>query len=314
LTGVFEVLHIMIEEDMRGDAGKDYHDGVHNPSVHELYSLNVNGNYIDVYSLNHDLSYLSQSQVTLRGLLIDDVLVVDSVSDSYTILSEPSIDFGIKSDFDTMYRKTAVILINFADRPNAFLKPISELREDIFTGNLSSNEYVREVSFDMFALTGHNNVDGDFFGWYVLSENASICRYTNFRRLANAARAAAEEDGFDHTKYQHIIYLYPPSNCGYGGLGMVGGRETWINGYNNKVINHELGHNFGFGHAGTYRCFDEEGVRVTLSDNCTRTIYLDPYDIMGTTEFIGILIIFTSRDFGFLKIILKQLMNPEFTF
>ncbi|MFP4567650.1 MAG: NEW3 domain-containing protein [Candidatus Woesearchaeota archaeon] len=251
--------------------------------VHEVYELTVGDELIQVYSKSSDLVHLSKSNIVIRGVLLDDKLAVADADSVVSVLDESTREDDFMINEVTSYKKTAVILVNFLDRPNAFLKPVDDIRHDIFTGNLSVNEFVREASFDVFALSGHFNDDGDIYGWYVLPHNVSIC--TSYRALANAAKAAAAEDGFNPDNYRHIMYLFPPSPCGYAGLGSVGGKETWINTYNVNVMSHELGHNFGFSHAGTYACSDDEGNRVTLSDNCEKEEYGDPYDIMGSVQY-----------------------------
>jgi len=70
---------------------------------------------------------------------------------------------------------------------------------------------------------------------------------------ANAAKAAASAAGTDPNAYDVIHYSLPnyqAMNCGWGGLGEVGGPNSWTAQCALKSTSaHEIGHNMGFQHS-----------------------------------------------------------------
>ncbi len=67
-------------------------------------------------------------------------------------------------------------------------------------------------------------------------------------------------------------------------LGVAGGNWSMINGNflgsRRQTTIHELGHNLGLLHAGSWTCYSA-GVRVQIGDSCTAREYGDPFDAMG---------------------------------
>jgi hypothetical protein len=84
----------------------------------------------------------------------------------------------------------------------------------------------------------------------------------------------------------HVVVYFPESAvCGWAGLASVGGGQVWVNGsLLPDVLTHELGHNFGLGHAHRITC-STDGVRVPLAfpvaSACTAVGYGDWADVMG---------------------------------
>lgn len=87
------------------------------------------------------------------------------------------------------------------------------------------------------------------------------------------------------TATRHIAVWFPEhSGCGFAGLATINGGAIWLNGAaQTYVLAHELGHNFGLGHANTLDCTAPGGGRTPLSAaaTCLWDEYGDNTDVMG---------------------------------
>ena len=178
-------------------------------------------------------------------------------------------------------RKTAVIAFKFASDPVTPPWTTAEIEASIFTAANSTSAFFKEESYDQLWLTGKaGNLDGDVYGWYTLASAPSSCDYSAWAGLAKTAAAAA---GFTAAGYQHIMYVFPhQSVCAWAGLAYLPGTESWINGdLSVRVTGHELGHNLGLHHAGSWFCTGASSQAVMISSNCTLNEYNDPFDVMG---------------------------------
>jgi Big-like domain-containing protein/gametolysin peptidase M11 len=180
-------------------------------------------------------------------------------------------------------RKTAVLLIAPAgSSPGPWSQ--ESARTEVFTGANSASAFYTEESYGAISLTGKLRQDGDVFGWFNLNTSTVGCPDSELRREANEDAAAS---GIDLSGYQHLIYMMPfqglQSDCKWFGVAGLNSNWVMINGdFGVKIVTHELGHNLGLLHAGSWTC-TEGGVRVQISDTCTTTEYGDPFDTMGST-------------------------------
>lgn len=96
--------------------------------------------------------------------------------------------------------------------------------------------------------------------------------------LLTDAREAAKAAGYDTANYDlDIVCLPSVPTYSWGGLGMVGGKGTWLQSTGVSVTAHELGHNFGLLHANFWNPLTN-----TISTGFgTNVEYGNVFDVMG---------------------------------
>ena len=72
-------------------------------------------------------------------------------------------------------------------------------------------------------------------------------------------------------------------SCGWAGVAYVNGTKSMLNGnYSVQVTTHELGHNWGLGHANALYCTSgSTRVAIAATSACESKAYQDPYSTMG---------------------------------
>jgi Predicted membrane protein len=164
-------------------------------------------------------------------------------------------------------QKTAVILVNFQDEAT---QPISVAAANILVFGKVSDFYW-EGSYQKTFLSGNT------FGWFTIPVSKTIC---NVALIAQEADKAATAAGVNLAAYDRLIYLAPQNSCTVTGYnsGPTLPSRTWIftNLLNDRVIAHELGHNFGLLHSQALDCG-----ATTLGDGCAQPSYGDAADTMG---------------------------------
>ena len=90
------------------------------------------------------------------------------------------------------------------------------------------------------------------------------------------ARVAADQAGFDASRYDDVIYTIADSHCGFHGV--TWGHEVMLTRQPNlQLVVHELGHAFGLGHAQASDC-------ITVAGLCGLEETGDPFSPMGSGE------------------------------
>jgi hypothetical protein len=94
--------------------------------------------------------------------------------------------------------------------------------------------------------------------------------------VVEPARVAADQAGFDATRYDDVIYTIADSHCGFHGV--TWGHEVMLTRQPNlQLVVHELGHAFGLGHAQASDC-------ITVAGLCGLEETGDPFSPMGSGE------------------------------
>lgn len=208
---------------------------------------------------------LSGSLVRVRGVRIQDHLVIDGAGDgSTTTQSVQTLTSIAPNTFGE--QKVLVLLVNFQDKAT---QPwtTTQVRDIVFN---SVNNFYRESSYGQAWLAG------DVVGWYTLPISSATC---DQNAIAAYGKQAAIAAGINVSGYNRLVYAFPSLSCGWTGWGTYGGNpsQAWINGSMSvRTVGHELGHNFGIYHARALDC----GAEV-VGSNCSIIEYGDSWDILG---------------------------------
>ena len=161
--------------------------------------------------------------------------------------------------------RIAVVLLRL---PGSVAEPVSRA-----TVNASTFGAKNSVA-SWFAQTsgGLVTVTGTVYGYYGGVTSCDLSA-----QLA-AGGAAAARDGYVASDYDHLVVYAPAQACGFSGMGWIGESGVFLNGtVAPGVMEHELGHNLGLGHAGAYTC-------VPAAITCL-AVYGDRTDVMGDPSF-----------------------------
>jgi chitodextrinase len=80
------------------------------------------------------------------------------------------------------------------------------------------------------------------------------------------------------------MYIFPDvAACTFAGVAYVNGQKSALDGnYSVQVMTHELGHNWGLGHANALHCTSSSTkVAIAAPSACTSGAYQDPFSTMG---------------------------------
>lgn len=207
-------------------------------------------------------------------------------------------------------RKVAAVIIKFNHLTNTLTK--DQIKTTVFgTTNKTANTYYREVSSNQLGLVGITDPTGDVFE-VTITGDTTACNYSAWN---TSARSALTAQGINLSNYNNVMLFFNRvSVCSWAGLAYIGTPTapniapstqltSWYNGYMNpRETSHELGHNFGARHAGSYKC-TENGTPVAYSAvaaNCTLSGYGDSLDAMGSASIPRHFSVFNKLRFGFI--------------
>ncbi|WP_346166512.1 reprolysin-like metallopeptidase [Streptomyces javensis] len=157
-------------------------------------------------------------------------------------------------------RRVQVVMVNFTD--SSFKDPAKSkaaLQKAYFGKADSLTSYYNEVSNG--AATFKPAADGDegVVGPIDLPIPGAGC---DNDKIHSETQKALEQQGIGWDDFEHMSIVFPndTAKCGYGGLGSVGGGNTWVpvsgdgGSADLTVLVHEFGHNFGYQHQMRYAC------------------------------------------------------------
>jgi hypothetical protein len=227
------------------------------------YFLDSGGTRLSLHFATNPPAHLTGDRVRVRGVVLANMLALDSGTTSVEILAAPPAGSNTFGD-----QRTLVLLVNFQDNPiEPYTLPYAN--GVVFT---TASDFDREGSYQQTWLTGL------VAGWYTIAMSSNVCDSV---MLASLAQQAATAAGIKLSLYKRYVYAFPHNACSWWGMGTVGGNpsQAWINGeFELKVVAHEMGHNFGLFHAHTLDCGSSP-----IVPPCTWTDYGDTLDIMGNT-------------------------------
>lgn len=204
-------------------------------------------------------------------------------------------------------RPTAVITYYASDETGpdpGFPQKVADAMFESSGEPATAEEYFRVQTFGTVGFSG--GID-DVYGPYQLATPKAGCPWQPWN---NEAASLAAADGFSHSNYAQVVYIYEnepfvASDCGAAGVGA--GSFVWIDSLSGYTIVHELGHLLGSPHAAAYRC-RAGGAAVAYSADCAEVFppgdspseYGDPFDPMGFGHLGGLAAEMTAwRKLGF---------------
>lgn len=163
-------------------------------------------------------------------------------------------------------QRTLVALFDFPDAPG-YAGALGQAREAVAADPLSADAFVREVSLTTAWIQADPLLD--FLDWHTLPRSSDDPVYRSLTMMhLTADSVAAIDPEVDFSRYDRLVFFYStvPGNDFAAGRGTIstwgiatdeGVRSlsvTWAYGISASLVNHELGHNFGFWHASAVVC------------------------------------------------------------
>lgn len=157
---------------------------------------------------------------------------------------------GAKGD-----RPTAVVMVNFTDKKIDQPDQVRKNAESMYFGTDTQgtlNSYYDELTGGGFRFTP---VDAE--KPVIGPVDLDIAETCESGAINTATQKQLTAMGLERGRqYESLSMILPPVDCGWSGLGSVGGPYTWIpqSAVDQGVLVHEFGHNFGYAHHMRLRC------------------------------------------------------------
>jgi hypothetical protein len=206
---------------------------VEDSSTGKIYTLHFSG------SAGKKMFHGNEVTIKARDMGGDNLYM--GSNDGTAILSAGT-ELAISGD-----QRTLVMMISLVDAQVSCSQ--QQINDLVFAdpNGYSMTGLYRETSFGALTVSGQTVAN------VMINASASEgCNYGSWSSLADQAAAGM---GINLSNYPRRIYVLPAGNCGWAGLGNLGGTITrsWIAapycGYHD-VYAHEFGHNLGMHHSG----------------------------------------------------------------
>ena len=222
------------------------------------------GRYDSLYFERKPEKLKSVKEVTVSGLALDSTIVLASGS------SVQATGAPILAATPTGAKKVLTILMNFSNSTNPFNS--TQVNTEMYNAAYSTNNYYKENSYNQLSMSG------DVVGPYTVPYSSSASCGSDGQDWTDAADTMATNAGVNLANYDLVEHIVPDNaNCGFIGVADAPGSWSLYVGYNwSPLYAHELGHNFGMGHAAVYDC----GSSI-LGSSCNIVGYGDYSDAMG---------------------------------
>lgn len=164
------------------------------------------------------------------------------------------------ADEGTGTRKMAVVMVNFTDSKIEKPEEVKKQIQDRYFGEKESiNSFYDDMTNGRFQFTPAK-ADQPVLGPVdIPMPGGGTCDYNKINTLT---QEALKKQGLDRENgdFDNLSMVFPndKAECGWGGLGSVGGPYSWIptGGLDQTTLSHEIGHNFGYAHQMRLRCTD----------------------------------------------------------
>ncbi|MGZ4967651.1 MAG: hypothetical protein ACXV97_10780, partial [Chthoniobacterales bacterium] len=239
--------------------------------------VELNGQRYRTYVFGRGSSAITQKNIFLRGVAVDDELALDEAS-----------AFSPNELSSTLGNQNVLIIrVDFSDLPGDPQCSFCGSNPIIYTAGYVQNfadtqiaPFYQQSSYGATSLTNTTTTK-----LYRMPQTAAYYATNGADdQLHTDAETAASAD-FTLANFQKVIVLFsslgaiPNSQITYGGQANIGGPDVWINGeFDFRIVAHELGHTFGLFHANVWQVSDGNPISATG----TSVEYADPYDTMGT--------------------------------
>lgn len=224
---------------------------------------------------NRVASLVAKAEASLHPKAMSIALGAGAGTIKFDIASaEASIEVANSTWTETV-KRTIALRISYADAPSAYSYATEA---DLRSLMLSVSNAVKVMSY------GKTSLQVTVVS-VTLPQNHAYYQANGADAISTDTRARLIAMGLNRSNYDFATHAHPQHNFAYAGLGQIGAGDCWLNGNQGlEVTTHEIGHNYGLGHAhyanintgtGPFGHTNPDG------SHAEREEYGDIYDIMG---------------------------------